>query len=92
MSAPCAWPIGDPRDPSYRTCGHPVAPPGLPYCAQHTARAYRKESVRPRLRHSAGAGLAGSEHPIPGMLKSEPEHADTEPEGGALLKVERQPR
>jgi hypothetical protein len=89
MSAPCAWPIGDPRAADFSSCGKPVARPGLPYCAQHMACAYRKERVRPRLRHSARAGLAGSERPIPRMLKSEPEHADTEPEVGALMGVER---
>jgi GcrA cell cycle regulator len=56
VSARCAWPIGDPRDPDFNFCGRPVARPGLPYCAAHMARAYRKASVHPRLQKSALSG------------------------------------
>ena len=35
----CAWPIGDPSDPSFRFCGEPALP-GKPYCAKHCAVAY----------------------------------------------------
>jgi hypothetical protein len=48
----CAWPQGDPRDPDFSFCGLPVARPGLAYCAEHAARAYRKDPTRPRLRKS----------------------------------------
>jgi hypothetical protein len=49
MNRTCLFPEGDPRDPSFQFCGQPVARPGLPYCAEHMAIAYRKERVRPRL-------------------------------------------
>lgn len=35
----CLWPIGDPREPSFRFCGQ-QAVPGKPYCPEHVARAY----------------------------------------------------
>lgn len=38
-SQTCAWPIGDPGDPSFRFCGERTVP-GKPYCAAHCAMAY----------------------------------------------------
>ena len=35
----CRWPIGDPQRPDFHFCNG-KATPGLPYCAQHNARAY----------------------------------------------------
>ena len=37
----CAWPIGDPKSPSFRFCAAPVVKPGASYCAEHCERAYR---------------------------------------------------
>lgn len=44
----CKWPVGDPGTPSFGHCGCKRAE-GLPYCAQHAARAYNPEPLR-RLR------------------------------------------
>jgi len=41
----CRWPMGDPRDPSFRFCGRTRAP-GLPYCAEHCAVAYQPPKPR----------------------------------------------
>lgn len=38
--APCRWPEGDPKDPSFRYCGKPSVA-GKPYCADHCAVAYQ---------------------------------------------------
>lgn len=35
----CRWPIGDPQKPDFHFCNGKKTP-GLPYCAQHNARAY----------------------------------------------------
>ena len=36
----CAWPMGDPLDPSFHYCGDPTAPE-KPYCESHCGIAYR---------------------------------------------------
>ncbi len=36
----CRWPIGDPQKPGFHFC-HAKKITGLPYCTQHSARAYR---------------------------------------------------
>jgi hypothetical protein len=71
MNRTCQFPEADPLDPSFQFCGQPVARPGLPYCAQHMARAYLKVRARPRLEKSSPrpAPATGSE-------------AGLQPEGG----------
>ena len=36
----CRWPIGDPRDASFRFCGCQIVA-GLPYCSEHVKVAYQ---------------------------------------------------
>lgn len=43
----CKWPIGDPKSPDFRFCGHKKAE-GLPYCEAHAAVAYQVSSRRKR--------------------------------------------
>jgi len=38
-----AWPIGNPREPSFHFCGK-QASPDRPYCEDHCAMAYRRKS------------------------------------------------
>lgn len=40
-SKTCRWPLGDPREESFRFCGH-VSLESRPYCAHHTERASQK--------------------------------------------------
>lgn len=35
----CSWPIGEPGNPDFHFCGHPVVP-GKPYCTAHCRMAY----------------------------------------------------
>lgn len=37
----CRWPIGDPKQPGFGFCGHPVAD-GAPYCNFHKSVAFHK--------------------------------------------------
>jgi GcrA cell cycle regulator len=55
MTRTCLFPEGDPRAADFSFCGEPVTRPGSSYCAEHEARAYRKERVRPRLKKSQPA-------------------------------------
>ena len=41
------WPIGDPKQPDFRFCGHPQHE-GKPYCTAHCAVAYAPPKVRLR--------------------------------------------
>ena len=43
----CKWPIGNPGDATFRFCGR-SSHPGLPYCAEHGARAYQPVTKRDR--------------------------------------------
>ncbi len=56
-SAPCCWPMGEPRDPAFRFCEEPVAKPGASYCATHAARSFQK----PRGKSSAGFSFGHSQ-------------------------------
>lgn len=44
-SSSCRWPVGDPRSPEFFFCGG-EAVPGLPYCASHSARAFRPPELK----------------------------------------------
>lgn len=55
----CKWPVGDPGASGFGHCGCKRAE-GLPYCAQHAARAYNVTPAAPRtsvLQRSALTGL-----------------------------------
>lgn len=39
----CAWPIGDPKTPTFHFCGEPVEP-SRPYCPKHCAIAYHRKT------------------------------------------------
>lgn len=41
----CRWPIGDPRDASFRFCGR-TRDTGMPYCTEHAAKAYQPPKPR----------------------------------------------
>lgn len=41
----CKWPVGDPKHADFHFCGKP-AHPGLPYCAEHAAKAYQPAKKR----------------------------------------------
>lgn len=43
----CKWPIGDPKQPDFRFCGHPQHE-GKPYCTAHCAIAYEPARTRAR--------------------------------------------
>ncbi len=53
----CKWPIGDPREPDFTFCGHPIRP-GTPYCPPHAAMAYQSSS---RSRNAAAAAAHANE-------------------------------
>ncbi len=40
----CSWPEGEPGTPDFRFCGKKPTIPGKPYCAEHCARAYVRNS------------------------------------------------
>ena len=44
----CKWPIGDPRNKDFHFCGC-GSMPGLPYCAEHAAKAYQQSSKQRNL-------------------------------------------
>jgi GcrA cell cycle regulator len=44
----CRWPVGDPRSEAFTFCGRPARKG--PYCAAHTAQAYRPGSGGPKAR------------------------------------------
>lgn len=41
----CRWPIGDPRETSFRFCGR-TRKEGMPYCTEHAAKAYQPPKPR----------------------------------------------
>ena len=41
----CKWPNGDPRDTDFHFCGK-ATHPGMPYCAEHAAKAYQAPAKR----------------------------------------------
>lgn len=41
----CKWPIGDPKHPDFRFCGHQSVQ-GMPYCAEHCAMAYQSPNKK----------------------------------------------
>ena len=44
----CKWPVGDPLQPGFGFCGHPVEPGGrMPYCPAHQQRATRPPVPQP---------------------------------------------
>jgi len=47
----CKWPIGNPGDATFRFCGR-SSHPGIPYCAEHGARAYQPVSKKDRSQRS----------------------------------------
>jgi GcrA cell cycle regulator len=53
----CRWPIGDPQKPDFHFCNG-KATPGLPYCAQHTARAYQPPRLPDGRQHNRGGALS----------------------------------
>ncbi len=53
----CRWPIGDPRQPGFYFCGK-QAMPGLPYCAEHAAKAYQTPQRRGDAERSKAAQAA----------------------------------
>lgn len=44
----CKWPIGDPKSKDFHFCGT-GSMPGLPYCAEHAAKAYQQSSKQKNL-------------------------------------------
>lgn len=42
----CRWPIGDPREDSFRFCGAHKASPKEAYCDYHSSVAYTKRPTR----------------------------------------------
>lgn len=37
----CVWPVGDPRKPGFRYCGHSLYPGRQDYCEHHCERAFK---------------------------------------------------
>jgi hypothetical protein len=40
----CQWPLGDPRDRTFRFCGSAEVIDGRPYCPEHEARAWHRKA------------------------------------------------
>ncbi|MBI1778357.1 MAG: hypothetical protein HYR63_23710 [Proteobacteria bacterium] len=55
----CVWPIGDPGDNAFRFCGAAVAG-RQSYCAEHTERAYLRESAAAASARRAKAAERGA--------------------------------
>ena len=66
----CAWPIGGPGTPTYRTCDAPAAE-ARPYCGEHCAVAYvrvgsnRGQQDTYEMAHTKGARMATMLHQTP---------------------------
>ncbi len=58
----CKWPIGDPRKPGFRFCGHAVQP-GTSYCAYHAAQAYQKPAPKGAQKSEGGQGFNAAMRP-----------------------------
>lgn len=51
----CKWPIGNPGEENFRFCGRKAAD-GVPYCAEHSRKAYQPANIkRERLRRIGAA-------------------------------------
>ena len=50
----CSWPTGEPRADDFHFCGEKVVQ-DKPYCAEHCAKAYVKNTKEAKLKQSAAA-------------------------------------
>lgn len=70
---PCAFPLGEPRTPTFRYCDAPVEVVGRSYCEEHHALAWVKPRMRPAYVEAANAKRASFGRLGMGMIRHEAE-------------------